>query len=49
MRLTMMQHVSVTRKDVGFVRLERSMCAFLFVFDLLLNSADMMVLLILIR
>lgn len=40
-----MQHVSVTRKDVRFVRLEHSMCAFLLVSDCLWNSADMMILL----
>lgn len=42
-----MQHVSVTCKDVRFVRLEHSVCAYLFVFDCLWNSADMMVFLIL--
>lgn len=42
-----MQHVSVTCKDVRFVRLERSVCAFLLVFDCLWNSAHMMFLLIL--
>lgn len=42
-----MQRISVTRKDVRVVRLERSVCAFLFVFDCLWNSTDMMFLLIL--